>query len=118
MKIRIKGNSIRLRLSQEQVTALVNEGSVTQSCELVGGVFNYKISNADVNEISVKISGSEIECVMPSTLLEGWDTDTRVGFDHEMPNGTFVLVEKDFKCLIERTHEDETDLYPNPRANQ
>jgi len=29
-----------------------------------------------------------------------------------------ILVEKDFACLAPREGEDETDMYPNPKAGE
>ena len=116
MKIRIKGNSVRLRLSQNEVNSLVKDHMITDTCSLANSQFVYRIKASDNNEIDVLMSGSELDVHVPMDLLKDWDTDTRVGFDHTLNNGTYVLIEKDFKCLIERTHEDESNLYPNPRA--
>jgi hypothetical protein len=116
MKIRIKGNSIRLRLSQAEVTELVVKGQVMDTCEFIGAELVYGIYSRAVDRISAEMYENKISVVMPSEDLKAWDTDTRIGFEDTMENGTFILVEKDFKCLVDRTNEDESNLYPNPLA--
>lgn len=116
MKIRIKDNTIRLRLSQDEVTRLVREGHVHSECLMAGGKFVYSLATDSINDMeAIKIEDG-IKVLISKDWTQNWDTDQRVGFDSEMSNGTKLLVEKDFKCLVPRPHEDESDLYRNPRA--
>ncbi|MEZ4932033.1 MAG: hypothetical protein R2788_07940 [Saprospiraceae bacterium] len=53
-------------------------------------------------------------------MATDWSRSDEVGLEDDMPlgdgNALHILVEKDFKCLTERS-EDESDLFPNPNEN-
>lgn len=116
MKIRINGNSVRLRLSQSEVIQFVNEGIVSSSCNLGGGRLTYQIKKGDFPTIFANMENQTISINIPNNLADHWDTDFRVGFDNMDSRGLYILVEKDFQCLKPRINEDESDLFPNPQA--
>jgi len=117
MKIRISGNSLRLRMSQNEVNEFVSYGHVTSACNFPDSVLKYEIRHGDYPDISAAFSQGTVSIYMPSGLVKNWDTDDRVGFDASDANGLFILIEKDFQCLKPRPHEDESDLFPNPYAS-
>ena len=123
MKVRIQGNSIRLRLKQEEVACLAQQKSVearmafgpdADSQHLV-----YRIDVADVEAMGVAYQAHCVTVILPQSLGQGWDTSSEVGFEDEvrLENGGImhVLMEKDFKCLEVRA--DEGDCYPNPNVS-
>jgi len=121
MKIRIKGNSIRLRLTQSEVQQFEKEGIVTESIQL--GItekerLNYKLQKSDGKEISAKLSENTLSVYIPDGMGNNWANTNLVGLSTEMPleKDAFlsILVEKDFKCLTDRLGEDESDNFPNP----
>lgn len=116
MKIRINGNSIRLRLSQREVTDFVQKGEVLATCSFVNGMLTYRIVHGTYDTLTADIVDSRITVYVPSALAEKWDVDDRVGFDVHDNSGLYILVEKDFQCLKPRMHEDESGLFPNPQA--
>jgi hypothetical protein len=118
MKIRINGNSLRLRLSQKEVTDLVVNGLVTSVCHFPQGAFQYSIKTSDKALLSAEISDGDILVHVPHGFVDGWDGDERVGFDYRDESGLYILVEKDFQCLKPRPEEDESGLFPNPQADQ
>ena len=115
MKIRIKDNSIRYRLAQSEVTAVVNEGETWSKCQFPTGELIYGIVATDKEEITSKFEQAKITTLIPKDLLTHWDTDERVGFENQTED-LFILIEKDWQCLKPRTHEDESNLYVNPQA--
>jgi|JI7StandDraft_1071085.scaffolds.fasta_scaffold00998_10 hypothetical protein len=118
MKLRIQDNAIRFRLSQTEVSQLVYDGMVTSRCMFSKANLHYTIlKNEDTHVISADFSENEVKVCLPSTLVSGWDMDDRVGFDAYDTNGLYILIEKDFKCLQPRLHEDESDLFANPNIN-
>ncbi len=118
MKIRIKSNTIRLRLSQVEVSALVSAAEVWDSCHFASSTLKYGISPIDSEIMNADFDQAKIHITIPKSWLENWDKDNRVGFDYQLTNGTYLLVEKDFKCLVDREHEDESNLYPNPKSEE
>jgi len=116
MKIRINGNSVRLRLSQSEVIKFVNEGLVSSNCNLGTGILTYQIKKGEFPSIFANMENQTISINIPNSLAANWDTDFRVGFDFMDSTGLYILVEKDFQCLKPRTNEDESDLFPNPQS--
>ena len=113
MKIRIKDNSIRIRLAQDEVTELVKNGKVESKCQFGNNELIYGLVTADCVDITCAYVANEIIIEVPSILVENWDTDERVGFDKKT-NNLYILVEKDWQCLKPRDHEDESNLYQHP----
>lgn len=120
MKIRIRDNSIRLRLSRGEVDTVRESGALTSVTGFPGGrYFKYSIesSPASVNPAAF-YSDNEICVRLPETVVRAWATTEQVSIDGEqiLDDGEklSILVEKDFACLAPRPGEDEADMYPNP----
>lgn len=116
MKIRIKGSTLRLRLSQDEVRTLEETGLVTEECKLLNSSFTYSLLSGDQEKITADIQENHIRVIMPKSMVGGWFADKKIGYSETMSNGCFLLIEKDFQCLVPRDHEDESNLYKNPRA--
>ena len=116
MKLRIKSNTLRLRLSQDEVRQLCQNGSVFSVCHIGQQHLSYGIRGSNGEDITVSFNGTRVIVEIPTTTLNGWETDDRVGFEHTDEEGLLILVEKDFQCLKPRVGEDESNLYPNPQA--
>lgn len=112
MKIRIKDNSVRLRLTQSEVSELGEKGFVSCFTEFVDRPFIYSIEATDDKELSASFVENRIEMMMPKTMIEELVTTDKVGFDGQV-GVVKLLVEKDFVC-IDNTEEDQSDQYPNP----
>lgn len=115
MKIRIKDNSIRLRLAQDEVTKLVKKGVVHSTCLIGNNKFTYAIQATEQQEIFAEFAEGTVTVFVPTGTLTNWDTDERVGFDKRTEK-LYLLIEKDWQCLKPRAHEDESNLYQNPQA--
>jgi len=122
MKIRIKGNSIRLRLTKTEVENFGKDGVFNEETQMLGGVFRYQLkrSNSYENLAAEWIADeNKIVFYMPEKIANEWVESNEVGFQHKMQladgNELFLLIEKDFVCL-DNTFEDQSDNYPNPNA--
>lgn len=122
MKIRIKGNSIRLRLTKTEVENFGKNGVYEEQTQMIGGVFNYKLERSSEHDtLAAEWVGDKnlIVFYMPEHISREWVETNEVGFQHklQLENGTelFLLIEKDFVCL-DNTFEDQSDNYPNPNA--
>jgi hypothetical protein len=123
MKLRIRDNSIRLRLMRGEVDTLRTEGLVAASTSFPGGrLFRYCVesSPASVNPAAF-YSDSEMVVRLPETTVLAWASSDQVSIDGEqvLVDGQKlrILVEKDFVCLTGRDDEDESDMYPHPNAD-
>lgn len=112
MKIRIKGNSLRYRLTKSDINKLAENGYLEERTAFGTQTLIYALqSNSDKN-LSARFENNKITLCMPYHLVDEWCITDRVGFENNN-NGLFLLVEKDFKCL-DNVAEDQSDNYPNP----
>lgn len=114
MKIRIKGNSVRLRLTKSEVDNIALGQSVQEIVEFPGNELTYKISFADHSTVSFREGLIHVE--IEKSDLSKWATSQEVGIDF-VSGKIKVLIEKDFACLITRDGEDDADAFPNPLAS-
>ena len=121
MKIRIKGNTVRYRLTKSEVDKLCVEGYFEEKTQFSSATFRYSVKSSDATEISIDFNENKIQVLIPNELLQDWDTNDRVGFSNSVitvdGSAVNILIEKDFVCLDERG-EDESDNYPNPKLQQ
>ena len=123
MKLRIKGNTLRLRLTQGEIRTLAELGQVQELTEFPGGatlVYRLK-SDKKINDISVGYEGNLIEFRVPAALAQDWCQSERVTLQAapSVPSGSVqVVLEKDFACLVPRDGEDESDNFPHPEAGK
>jgi hypothetical protein len=122
VKLRIRDNSIRLRLSQGEVASLSKDGLVTARTGFPGGrTFSYVVESSPAAVAPAAFFSSNVITVrLPETTVLGWAASEQVSIEGEqrLEDGSLlhVLVEKDFACLVPRAAEDESDLFPHPAA--
>ena len=122
MKIRIKGNSIRYRLSQSEVRALADIGQIVEETRFgpdESQILRYAIeTQPNLDGLQAVFSQNRITLYFSVQSAKNWPEEDRVGFEQELqvtPDSTlFLLLEKDFVCLDD-VAEDQSDNYPNPR---
>jgi hypothetical protein len=114
VKLRIRGSSIRLRLSKTEVDALRERG-VEETLALAPMSLVYRIELAPGSaSVTAAFDGRKLVVRVPEAVaVDFCDTD-RVGFE-ETHDGVRILVEKDWQCLAPRD-EDESDAFPHPAA--
>lgn len=123
MKLRIRGNSIRLRLKRGEVESLAAGNKLIEETEFPGTVFSYSLELSDNEDMVSSFDNGRIEISMPREIIPEWaDTDLVTLYtEQELPgDGKLeILVEKDFTCLEPGHHrncEDDQDTYPHPSA--
>lgn len=121
MKLRIRDNSVRLRLTRGEVDQLRDNGVVSASTGFPGGRdFQYVVESSPA---SVKPGAFLSECVitvrLPETTVLAWANSDQVSIKGEQlldDDALTILVEKDFTCLVPREGEDDSDMFPHPEA--
>ena len=122
MKLRIKGNSIRLRLTRSEVERLGIEGSIFESVHFGTGSapFDYELRTTGDNKVSASFIGRGIVVSLPTSEADQWINSGKVGIEAFQPidaaSDLRILIEKDFACLIPGSAEDESGAFPNPMA--
>jgi len=122
MKLRIRGNSLRLRLTRSEVDRFKTQGRVDDAISfgpndeerLAYSLVAWESAHA----VSARFHQNTITVIVPTSIAQQWTGSEDVGFSAEqsVPGSEplSLLVEKDFQCLHERPGEDESDAYPNP----
>ena len=121
MKLRIKGNSIRLRLTKTEIANFGKHGFLEERTEFINGVsFGYTLqTRPGIVQLEAAFSENRISVFVPEIITRQWTTTDIVGFENKMDIGNskqlFILIEKDFVCL-DNTFEDQSDNFPNPNV--
>lgn len=122
MKLRIKGDSLRLRLSQGEMRALAGGGAVEDKVSFPGGAaLRYRLRVDDkIDALSANYDHDLIDFLVPRALSERWCGTDLVTLSASQPLGTGELrlvLEKDWACLAPREGENESDSFPHPASN-
>ena len=121
MKIRIKGNTVRYRLTKSDIATLVDTGNLEDKTEFIGSTLVYSIKTAVDESLSADFLNNTITLNVPSELLTNWADTSQVSLESNMPlaNGSklYLLLEKDFKCIDGDVSEDQSDFFENPNLN-
>jgi hypothetical protein len=120
MKIRIKGNTLRFRLTRSEVTTVARNGYLCEKTEFNGSTFYYAVKTLDdAKNLTADFNLDTITLYISTPEAQRWESTEQVGFEYNMKleNGShlFLLLEKDFVCMDAST-EDQSDNYPNPAA--
>lgn len=118
MKIRIKENSIRIRLSKSETALFAAKGYLEERTDFGNSNFIYGVKSTEDNIMSADFINGNITMHVPRHLIEEWITSNLVALDYDMPvnNGKtlYLLLEKDFKCIDALITEDQSDYFENP----
>ena len=121
MKVRIKGNSIRVRLTQKEVRNLQVDGRVEEQIYL--GItedefIRYVIEKSPKLKIRAFFRSNEIKIEVPEGLIDQWTKSQENSLESiqeiEPESYLKILIEKDLKPLLAR--EEQEDWFPNPKA--
>lgn len=120
MKLRILGNSLRIRLAQRDLRSLASGQCIEQttvfspSSKLVLSVE----SSLQAERAVAIFAGHRLSLRLPLAEVRQWAETEQVGIEAEQPIGDgqslHILIEKDFECLQPRASVD-TDAFPNPK---
>ncbi len=122
MKLRIRDNSIRLRLTRSEVELVRNDGLVRGRVPFAGrNNFDYVLESSPATvKPEAHISNNVLTVRIPEAEIIRWSDSDEVSIaaSQILDGGDQlnILVEKDFACLAPREGEDETDMYPHPEA--
>lgn len=121
MKLRVRGNTVRIRVSQTEMAAIGEAGVAEDAVEFgPGSRLRYRVEVVPVGTVGASYEGDCVTVLLPRAAVERWQQPDEVSIAGEqaLPEGATlkILVEKDFACLAPREgEEDDGDLFPNPR---
>lgn len=122
MKIRMEGNSLRLRLRRSEVELLAQGKAVRESVAFPEGSWEYTLEAAPgTSRPGARLLDHGITVTLPQDWAQPWADSPQVGFEHNLALQTggslHLLIEKDFVCL-DRDPAGQQDQFPNPKAGK
>jgi hypothetical protein len=124
MKLRLLDDSIRLRLSRDEVVAAAERGVVEGRTRFPdGSVFRFALESLENKpDASASYASDRLVVKLPAPQISAWaNDDTAVSLHGELdlPLGgrLKLLVEKDFRCVSPRDDEDQSNLFQNPERD-
>jgi uncharacterized protein DUF7009 len=121
MKLRIRGNSIRLRVRQSDVHRLATNGAVEELTIFGSGEpdrLGYEIrATAAESAVRACFDGRRIVVHVPAEMIDRWASSDQVGLYQvqQTDDGDLAIsIEKDFACIDGDSGESQEDTFPNP----
>jgi hypothetical protein len=123
MKIRIKGNSLRFRVTQSELARLIAGGRIDETIHFSPSEdsrLTYVLEQqASLLSTTLRYQPPEIAIVLSTADLKLWGESNQVGIYAAADLGIHgvldLLVEKDFACL-DLSEAENIDTFPNPSA--
>jgi hypothetical protein len=123
MKLRIKGNSLRLRVSRSELAHFQAGGRIEETIHFTAApeaTLTYALESAlKPSPVTVRYGSREVTVILSKDRARIWGGESEVGVYTTLdmgPAGSLeVVVEKDFACL-DRSDEDNSDAFANPLA--
>ncbi len=123
MKLRLRENSIRLRLLQSEVIQLRETGNVSETIVFdINPTENLTYSlrvSEDADVISAQMTNNQIEVFLPLGATENWADSNETGLYAEQKIGDLaslkIIVEKDFVCVERPADADNKDAFLHPK---
>ena len=122
MKLRIKGDSIRLRLGRSEVDRLAAGGAVVESTTFdpMGRQrFEYRlVADRDADEVVAALEDNRLTVRVPAGRAAAWGRSDAIGIAVEQGIGDGkalrILIEKDLECLDGPPGESQADAFARP----
>lgn len=124
MKLRIKGNSLRLRVTRPELERLMNNGRIDEAISFSPDDRSrliYSLEHTATATVpAVRFAPPLLEVRIPTAKAQKWAFGEDVGISATIdlgPKGSLhLLVEKDFACM-QGSEEENRDAFPNPNAD-
>lgn len=131
MKLRIRGNSLRLRLLRGEVEQFGKVGRISETIRF-GASPNAQLSyvlefDRQAQNITTHFADNQITVKIPDAVARNWVESDEVTLKSEQTiesdpeNGApesgsvlSILIEKDFVCLDRKNDPDNADAFPHP----
>ena len=116
MKLRLQGNSVRLRLTRSEVERPRETGLVEESIEFGSGEsLVYRLqSGREPGPVEATFRQGVITVTVSQEAAQAWAGSDEVGL-YAQSRALSISIEKDFRCLTRPLGDErEGDAYPHP----
>src|SRR5579862_1386610 len=123
MKLRIKGNSLRLRVSRSELSRFLDGERIEETIHFTrapAATLTYALESAvQVAPVRVQYESQRVRVILSEDQGGIWGAESEVGVYSTLDLGAAgslaVIVEKDFACL-DRSGEENSDAFANPQT--
>ncbi len=123
MKLRIRGDTLRLRLKRREVDRIAAGTSIVEKTHFPDSVLTIRLDLSESNDISASFDNGSLLVSLPKSKVLDWAGSDQVSLYAEQKlartGSLSLLIEKDFSCLEPGHHrdcEDDEDTFPHPSA--
>ena len=121
LKLRVRDNSIRLRLTRSEVDRVNAEGRLAARLSFPDGrALDYALTAGKAKRVNARFDDAGLDVEVPAEALRDWAESDQISIAAELPlpgqDILTVLVEKDYACLTPRDGEDESDMFAHPES--
>ncbi len=121
MKLRMQGNSLRLRITPSEMTQLIQAGRIHETVHFAADPdahITYALEHSgETSCIGVRYFPGEIVVIVPSEVARDWASTQTIGLYGEAQPGAGALplaLDPAFACL-DKSDADNADRFPNPK---
>ena len=116
MKLRIQGDSIRLRLTVGEVATIGRGEAVVETTHLGAPPFSYALTPlTNATAVAATFDDGAMRVTLPAARVRRWAETEEVSL-RGAAGAVSILIEKDFDCLEPREGDEKLDTFPNPKA--
>jgi hypothetical protein len=113
MKLRLRHNSLRLRVGRSELASFLESGIVEDSVDFPSIPLVYILHSSDeCKEMQATFNNGWITVSVPMEQGRAWAEGDQVGLENKY-RGISILVEKDWEC-VRPSGEDNEDTFPHP----
>jgi hypothetical protein len=116
MKLRVRHNFLRLRLTQGEVAQLRDTGQVQEAIEFsTDQHLTYRIKAGSDGEMRAQFQEGVVSVTIPTGLVNTWANSQQIGIEAQQDT-LRIAVEKDFACIDPADATENLDTFPNPKT--
>jgi hypothetical protein len=116
MKLRLRGNSIRLRLNRRDVDELASGNALEERVFFPGSArLSYALEPRIDDGAGACFDGGAIRIAVPSVVVSEWARSEEIGLYYDFAAGEQqlkVAIEKDLECLHGPEEEQDPEAFP------
>jgi hypothetical protein len=119
MKLRIRNNSLRIRLNRNEVAELAQGKLLKESVAFPGGsTFSYRLSTAADGLTTATFLNGTLDLAVPQHNVRDWSDSDEIGLYYKLDAASplDIAIEKDLECLDAPDEERDPFAYPRKAA--
>lgn len=113
MKLRLRSNTIRLRMLEGEVKLLA-QGQTIRETLPTPRPFHFTVQPTDVHDLEASFDGDTLVIAVPKSWASSWAANNEEVGRSASSKGLEILIEKDWACTTPRSGEENVGTFPNP----